>query len=489
MKRRLFLKTSSLGIGGAVALPTVVYGCSLFKPMSLNPSLGLELFQSGSVLFDSSIAELRLAGSGRLASAEAEDVDLAGILQQIVNGQAEAPAELAEDFTESSTDMLNASSELAESSSEVFPLNQGQSAELADDFALLKVVKASTLLAGAAKVTPAPIRKVAAANKMVASAELVHEAVNASSEAELIESTGELLAHSEEYVGAAETYSAEVGFVAGVDNYAESAEFYAENDQFSGAETLLASTDNISLAASYFGDGVDNLNAEAEFFNSPELVMAAEMVPSSELLVAEANLFTQIAQGESAEMGASEMLKGASEILSDAETNAPNIGNGGDALDLGADQFIAGSISFVSAQSYTEQAAVYLQAAESLNGRYASKAEDKIISSTELLGPAAENFYMAAQALESIELTDGVESIVPAASELVEGAEYLQRLATNAETRIGAAEMVKGAEQAKKGAMQSANHPNKFLESGAESVEIGTFAMISGAAEFIEGYQ
>ncbi len=504
MKRRLFLKSSTVGVGGVLVLPSIFYGCPNGGHHQ-DPFAGIDLFRESSVLFDSAIAELRLAGSGSLASAEAEDVtlagtaevDLVGVAEQITNQQAAEPAELAEDFAESSEMLLEASESIYQSAPELFnaeaELIEGAQAELAEDYAFLKVLKSTTILASAATATPLPIRKVTAAEKMIASAAEVHNAFNANAEIELIEGSEFLMGHAEEYVGAAEAWSAENAFVEGVHTYGEAADQFAETSELLlGGENLLVSSDNISLSTDYFAQGIDNLNAEAEIFNATELTSAAEMVPFSEFLVAEAETFESLAEGDSAEMGAAEMLGGASEILSDAETNVTNIGAGGEVLDLGADQFIAGTLTFVSAEKYTGLAQYYLKAAETLSGNPGgiaeAEAEAEIILTTELMHPASEIFQAGAEALQRIELTDGVESLVPATTEILTGAEHLESIASSPEAEIGAAEMIQWAEIAEAGAIESLKIPSE-MHIGSEAVEIGSFGIKNGAAEFIEGYR
>ena len=491
MKRRLFLKTGTVGAAGIIAIPTMLYGCSIVDGgYPTGPAAGISLFQENAELFDSAIAELRLQGSGNLASAEAEDVDLAGLSEQIAERQAAVPAELAEEFAESSTQMLAATTALAASVPEMsFPLAGAEQAEMAEDFALLKVWKASTLLASAAAETPHPIRKVHAAEKMVESAEFVHSSINANAESEFINATGELNAHAEEYVGSAEAWSAAEGFELGVHNYGESARKFARKRHLDGGKDLLTSSDNIALSTGYFAEGIDNLNAEAEYFNSHILTSSAEMIPFSAELVAESEIFQHLAQGESAEMGADKMVDGATEIYNDAESNVTKIGRGGAELDLGADQFIAGTVTFVSAGNYTNNAFRYMRAAEDLAfGGWPARAEKAIEISTELMVPNSEHFYAGSEALQAVELTGGVESLVPALSEVLEGAEFMAETARSIESEIGAAEALSGAEMAEEGAIKAASNPAKFLESGAESVELGTISVMKGAAEFIEGY-
>jgi len=490
MKRRLFLKTGSVGIGGIIAMPTVIYGCATLKPLPQGPSMSVSLFQDGSRLFDSSIAELRLSGSGELASAEAEDPDLSGIAEQVALGTAAVPAELDSQFAESSTDMLNAANSIAESAPELLPLGKGLQAEIADDFALLKVVKASTLLASAAMATPQPLRKISAAEKMISSAEVVHKAIHASSESELIESTEELLAYSEEYVGAAEQYSAEVGFIDGADTFESAIHQLAENRLTDGVKNLLTATDNIALSSEYYVHGVNNLNAKAEHFGSDLITSAKEFIPYAKKLVASSTLFHKVATGESAELGAAEMIQGAEALLAESSSEVENLGIGGKTLDIGGDRFIGGEITYNGAENYSAESNIYLKAAENFNNRSSAEAEAEFIQDTaELLYPASEIFYYGAEALNNITFTEGVESLIPAAEHILAGSELLQSEAENAEALFGAENMVEGAAEALFGASESAENPSKLLEKGAGNIETGTLNLMNGAAEFVQGYK
>ena len=494
MKRRLFLQSSTVGIGGVIVLPTLFYGCPGPTPI---PSVnGISLFSSSALLFDSAVAELRLAGSGSLASAEAEDPSLAGIGNQIAQGFAAEPAELAEDFAESSESLLQSSESLYHSAPELFnaeaELIDGAHAELAEDYAFLKVLKSTTILASAASATPQPARKVYAAEKMITSAAEVHQAFGANAESEMIEGSEHLLAYSEEFVGAAESYSAENAFVEGVHSYGESAAHFANFNHIHGGEKLLTSSDNIALSTEYFVQGFDNLNAEAEIFNAKTENTAAEMVPFSNFLLAETETYLRLAESGSAEQGAEKMNNGASEILHDAENNVSNFAEGGEILDIGADQFIAGTLTFVSAEKYTGLAEYYLEAAETLSGnpsRFAeAEAEAEIKWTTKLLHPASEIFHSNAEALHTIELTDGVESLVPATTELLIGSEHLESIANSAEAEEGAIELIQWAEMAQEGAEAGSENPAEFLHTGSEAIEIGSFGIKNSAAEFIEGY-
>lgn len=500
MKRRLFLKTGSVGVGGIIAMPTFIYGCATLQPnLVQGPSMSVSLFQEGSRLFDSSIAELRLTGSGQLASAEAEDVTLAGtsevdlndLAEQVANLQAAVPAELNQQFAESSIDMLDAAGQLAESAPEMFPLSKGIQAELSDDFALLKVVKASSLLASAAMATPQPVRKVKAAEKMIASAEVVQEAMNAGAESKLIEGTGSLLAHSEEYVGAAEQFVAKEAFIGGVKTYRNAIVQLAENNLVDGVSNLLTSSDNIALSSGYYADGVANLNAEAGFFGATPISSAEEIIPFTAELVKTAPLFVNAAKGESAELGAAKMVQGSAELMNSAEIDVATLGLGGNVLDVGADQFIAGETVYNGATEYAAEASIYLSAAESLNNRsYTAKAEAEYIhEATEILYPASQTFFSGAQALQKIKLTDGVQNLVPAVSQILTGAKHLQSEAVTAESKIGVQKMIAGATEALSGAIESEINPVEFLQSGAESIELGTNTIMLGAAEFVEGYR
>lgn len=498
MKRRLFLKTGSVGLGGMLAIPSVIYGCTTVRPISMQgPSKSVSLFTDGSRLFDSAIAELRTAGSGELASAEAEDVTLSGtgeldlfsLAEQVTNQQAAIPAELAEDFAESSADMLSAAGSLAESAPHLFPLDRRLQAELADDFALLKVVKASTLLASAAAVTPQPEQKVHAAKNMVASAEMVHKAVRRSAEAELIESTGELLAYSEEYVGSCEQFAAEPAFIEGVESFEFSVSQLANGDLVNGVANLLTSTDNIALSSGYYASGIQNLNAEADFFGGKEITAAEEFIPYAKELVQTSPKFLRAAKGDSAKFGAEKMILGSAELLQHSMHEVAELGIGGAMLDIGSDQFIGGEITFNAAEEYTAESNIYLQAAEKFDSRGAAEAEAEFIhETTESMFPASENFFAGAEALQTIKQTAGVETLMPAAQEVFIGAKQLQSEADNRKAEKGAEAMVIGAEKVIIGAEQSSQQPAKHLELGAELIEIGTNTMMAGAALFVKGY-
>ncbi len=499
MKRRLFLKTGSVGIGGMMVMPTVVYGCaSLHHPLSHGPSKSVNLFTDGSRLFDAAIAELRTSGSGELASAEAEDVTLSGtgqldivsIGEQIVNKQAAVPAEVPQNFEISSEEMLSAAGEIYDSAEDLLPVDRQLQAELAEDFALLKVVKASNLLTNAAEATPHPARKVSAAENMINSAEMVHKAVNAEATSELVEGSEHLLAYSEEYVGACEVFSAEAAFAEGVQSFESSVEMLAESEILEGVAELLTSTDDIALSSEYYALGAENLNAEAAILGGNKDTIAEDLIPWAEQLVTTTPLFIEAAKGVSAAEGALEMHIGSAELLKSAEHHADSLGQGGEVLDTGADQFIGGEITYTSAEFYGAEGNIYLNAAENFRNNSFAEAEAKFIKRTtkDLLG-SSENFYAGASALHAIKRPDGVESMVPAATEILIGAELLQSEAQSDESKLGAEKMVEGAAEALSGASESATDPAEFLESGAKSIELGTNTILTGAAEFVEGYK
>ncbi|MDF1695912.1 MAG: hypothetical protein P1U56_08780 [Saprospiraceae bacterium] len=511
MKRRLFLKNSSVGLGGILAMPTVLYGCSTIKPILLDsPSKSIGLFQEGSRMFDSSIVELRLAGSGELAAAEAEDADLSGIAEQVANKTAAIPAEVAEDFAESSIQLLDAAKQLNDNSSELFPLNAGTQAELADDFILLKVVKASTLLASAAMATPDPFQKVTAAENMIRSSKLAYKGMAEGSQAELMRGTSNLLAHSEEYVGSAEKYSAELGFIDGVETFegaidvfksaeAETAENPAEAtaELTNGVSELLTSTDNLALSSEYYVNGVNNLNAERYHFRhkgAEPIMNAEELFPYAEILVETTPQFYNAAQGEAAKAGAAEMMDGAESIEFFAETNGQviNLGLGGETLDIGADRFISGSITDFAAGDYDANSMLYLLAAEDFQDTNNPQGEAEYVEQlSETLYPESENFYYGALSLQSIGFPEGVQSVKNATDYLLAGAQMLLSEADNPLSAEGAEEMVKGAAEALKGAEEADDNPtteNFHLELGAETIEFGTNMIQEGAAKFVDGY-
>ncbi len=562
MKRRLFLKQGSLAASGLVAVPYLLTSCKPIldivteKPPVFTAEMaeGLTVLAEGAELMDISIAELRTSGNGELGPAVAEVFTLGGVAEQIYN-QAEVQAEVPVDFAESAAEILDASAEIAqaapelliesETNPETLVMRNGGFKDAAEDFAFLKVLKATSILRSASDADPHNAERAIASENMFEAAETFYTSMLGENPAEdgieLIESSEHLLAYSEQYVGVCETFSGEAGFILGVENFDEATSEIAAGEIGPGAAVLLASSENIALSAEYFAEGVNNLEGTAELLGNSIENTAEELVPFAEFLVSESMEYMDLAKGKAAEIGAEAMLEGAEQILMDAETDAMEIYNGGETFELGAEKFIAGTMSFKAAEKYTHSSERFYQGVEHLaeglaegNARLAEAGEMSIMMNSGMLLSASEDYFMAAEAQEFLATNlnfeageMGVQDLSGAAAELTEGAEMMEAIPNprQIEAELGAIETLEGAEWVTYGSIEvdwattgsliaeaentgetfetlepqwaafgseelnSGNVELPYLEDGAESIVTGTGQIHNGAMEFIEGLE
>lgn len=369
------------------------------------------------------IAELRTAGNGTLGAAEAESFDaeqsdvfnLVQVSEQIYN-QAEAQAEIPIDFAESAQELIDASSEMLEWAPELTPLSTEISSEVAEDFAFLKVLKSSAVLESAAGIDPYNKSRSAEAVEMIDAAMEVYESLESDrpcrNDAEFIEGVEKLTAYSERYVGVSERFSGQEAFELAALTLGDAVSELHRGTQgdaeaFSeGAGILFAASENVYLSSEYYAEGEWNLETASGLLEEPFSFDAADLVPFAELIIAESQSLENSAQGGSAEVGAAEMISGAEFIFSEAIEGGAllDIAFGGETLELGAEQYIAGSLAFEAGGHTNDNAGSYLLAAESIeqfNGGNSSDHESLELSSAELL-QASEDYYVAAEALEFI---------------------------------------------------------------------------------------
>ena len=560
MKRRLFLKKGGLVATGVVAIPYLLTSCNSTSPEVLgsgsgsgsgsesSPELtaamaeGMVIFTHGAQFLDLSIAELRISGNGAIVAASAETAEtaetgaetsaetggaetgaevagaetavnltLGGVVSHIFNsseGQAELPAE----FITQSDELIQASAEIFKSAPELSPVPTGGYAELAEDFAYLKVMKATSILHSAANVDPDNTDRAVAAENMFEAAEGIHTSlsgeVSGENSPELTGSSEQLLAFSEQYVGTCKTFSGEQSYIQGVEDFSDATSEIAEGGMATGASELMASSDNIALAVGYFADGITNLDDTAQTLGLTPANTAEELIPFSELLVTETAEYLDFATGESAVMGAETMGEGANLILAEAkagsESDPAELTQGGQTFVTGAEEFIAGTMSHRAAEKFAHGSEKFKMGAENLaeglaegNAELAEVSEMGIMMSSEMLHGASEDFALSATAIEFIaenlgaehaEL--GVQSLVPSTTHLLKGAELMQSVAEgrHLEASIGASEALEGAERATHGSIEASTEIQHLLE-GTQSIETGSSHFLEGAIEFIEGIE
>ena len=518
MQRRLFLKNSAISAVGIAASPLVFQSCSSAEVLTQiskpNPmvDIGKNLFSQGAEFYDLAIAELRISGNGPMVGAEAEDYNLPGVVTQIYT-QMEVMAEIPIIFAESSEMFMDSAFEMFEHTSELLPVPPVGYPDLAENFGLLKTMKASSILLSAAEVDPFNAKRAEAAEGLLVASQEIYDAllggISAEASSELSAGTEDLLGYSEKYVGVSEVFSGTEAFENGVDE-AELAGFeFAEHEFGKSAAHLLGAAETIALSAEYYAEGVGNLNKAAEILNFAEQTTGKDLVSAAQVLVAESAEFVEMAEGEPAKLGAAEMLVGAENMLAEAETDIQEIYGGGMTFEIGAERYIAGTLSHQSTAAYVQGAGSFLEGAENMAKELqaSGEADADTVSGfeigSEILTEAAEEFAVAAEALEYIEVqqnlpaaVQGVENLVPASMEILEGAEPLPQLAEWLEAEAeaepgalaGAEKLVGGAEIALQGASEAAAEPS-VLETAAETIETGAAELMGGAMEFIQGIE